>query len=104
MHIANRTLPALTALKTRKETRKGRRALLFIEKNGAARFAIIKGKSSNEAAYGILTEFWELVAEWNISVWADRMPSCANPADGPPRGDVGHGATAIVRQASSRRL
>ena len=79
-------LPIAIALRTWCEKIKGQRVLLFID-NDAARYAVIKGTSENSAANEILQDIWELAAEWDISIWAERLPSKANPADGPSRGD-----------------
>ena len=79
-------LPIAIALNNWKHELKGRRVLLFID-NDAARYSMIKGTSHNPAADEILQQNWELVMEWEISIWAERVPSKANPADGPSRDD-----------------
>ena len=60
--------------------------ILFFD-NDAARIAIIKGTTTSRPSAVIVQCFWEVVAANNILVWVDRVPSIANPSDGPSRGE-----------------
>ena len=62
-----------------------RRVLLFVDNDGA-RGTIIKGSSISRPSAAIVTAFWEAAVKVEAHIWVDRVPSAANPADGPSRG------------------
>ncbi len=47
--------------------------------------ALIKGQSKFSDVIKILRVFWDLVAEYHIELYLDRVSSDANPADGMSR-------------------
>ena len=79
-------LPALIAMQTWGNNLKNKKVILFVD-NDAARHALVKGRSTNAASDEILITFWEIVAEHEIQIWVERVPSKSNPADGPSRDD-----------------
>ena len=59
---------------------------MFID-NEAARAALVNGSSRNAQSARIVHETWKEAARSGSSPWFARVPSAANPADGPSRGD-----------------
>ena len=49
--------------------------------------ALVKGYSGREDLCNLVGLFWYMCAAKSIGVYLDRVPSDANPADGPSRGD-----------------
>jgi hypothetical protein len=78
--------PAAAAVKVWSDKLKGRRSLWFVD-NEAARIALVKGTTHNKASASIVNDFWEVAAVMEVYAWLDRVPSIANPADGPSRGE-----------------
>ena len=77
--------PAQLALEMWAEKVRGRRVVLFVD-NDAARGALIKGLTRTRPSARIVSKFWEAAARSEVYLWVDRVPSAANPADGPSRG------------------
>ena len=48
--------------------------------------ALIKGYSSREDVCELVGVFWELALQLNVQICIDRVPTDANPSDGPSRG------------------
>ena len=80
------TYPALLAIKIWRKELHGRRVILFVD-NDAAKEAIVKGVSGSVPSAEIVTALWEEAAANSMYLWVDRVPSAANVADGPSRGD-----------------
>ena len=64
--------------------------------------ALIKGYSSREDVCELVGVFWELALQLKVQVYIDRVPTDANPSDGPSRGklqvgeDLGWVSTQLV--------
>ena len=56
--------------------------------------ALIKGYSAREDVCELVGVFWDLAVDLRAQIYIDRVPTDANPADGPSRGrlfDPEHG-------------
>jgi hypothetical protein len=68
-----------------KERLRGRPVVHMID-NEAAKFALIKGTTSEPTSAWITQLYWSLEVELECSTWLERVPSVSNCADGPRRG------------------
>ena len=64
----------------------GRRVIFFID-NDAARYGLIRGSSPVAASRALIEAIWRELARCQAAAWFARVPSRANPADGPSRLD-----------------
>ena len=64
-----------------------RRIVLLVDSE-AAEGALVRGYSSLADMADATGLFWDLVRDAGASVWIDRVPTDANLADGPSRGDL----------------
>ena len=64
---------------------RGRTVLLLIDSE-PVQAALIKGFSSHEDHCDLVSVFWDICVEHDISVYICRVPTDANPSDGPSRG------------------
>ena len=83
----------IVALVTFADRLKGKDLLLFIDSE-AVEGALVKGYSSKEDLCTLVSVFWDLVFELQITVFIDRVATDANPADWPSRGDLMTGRSA----------
>jgi hypothetical protein len=67
----------------------GRQVLHFVD-NTSALFGLIKGYSSVSDSSRIVHAFWALATGLQCEVWFEYVPSEANIADSPSRGDTSH--------------
>ena len=77
--------PAVAAVQCWGKSAVGRRVILYVD-NDAALGALVKGTSGSKPSAALVSRFWETVAAHGLFLWADRVPSAANPADAPSRG------------------
>ena len=66
----------------------GRKLTLYIDAD-AVLAALVKGYSSREDICELIGVFWNLCAKYSVAVYLERVPTDANPADGPSRGWCG---------------
>ena len=83
----------IVALVTFADRLRGKDLLLFIDSE-AVEGALVKGYSSKEDLCLLVSVFWDLVFELQITVFIDRVATDANPADWPSRGDLKTGRSA----------
>ena len=83
----------IVALATFADRMHGIDLLLFIDSE-AVEGSLIKGYSSKEDLCKLISVFWDLVFEFQINVFIDRVATDANPADWPSRGDLKTGSSA----------
>jgi len=62
----------------------GKRVIGLIDSE-CALDALIKGNSKFEDVIGLIRVFWELIAEFQIEIYLDRVSTGANPSDGMSR-------------------
>ena len=62
----------------------GKRVIGLIDSE-CALDALIKGNSKFEDVIGLIRVFWELIAEFQIEIYLDRVSTDANPSDGMSR-------------------
>ena len=75
------------ALETWAETVRGRNVLLYVDNNSALS-ALVKGYTPKVDSAKIVSQFWLTAARVRCGIWAERVESKSNIADGPSRGDV----------------
>jgi hypothetical protein len=63
----------------------GKRIIILIDSE-CALDALIKGQSKFQDVVKLVKFFWDLVAEFQVDVYLDKVSTDANPADGPSRG------------------
>ena len=78
---------AVLAVFTFKACLRGKRVILFVDSE-AVEGALVKGYSCKEDICELTGIFWELVAEYEMVVYIDRVSTDANIADKPSRGDM----------------
>ncbi len=79
-------LPCVLAVTAWRQHLHQRRALIFVDNDGA-RGALVKGTSASGASAALIHAFWLEIGACAACVWIDRVASASNPADGPSRGD-----------------
>ena len=99
MEVVSRWLPRKTqiamielvatvvALETFRPMLQNKTLLLFVDAE-AVEGALVKGYSAREDLCELVGIFWNLVLELNCLVYVDRVPTDANPADYPSRGNL----------------
>ena len=92
------TLAAPVAIMTWRERLANRSSFVFVDNNGALA-ALVKGYSGQLDGSELIAFFWVLAARCRISLFLDRVPSPANIADGPSRGDY-----ALLERMGARRV
>ena len=83
----------ILALETFRDRLVGADVIILIDSE-AVEAALIKGYSSKEDLYDLISVFWDVVFELQIRVFIDRVATDANPADWPSRGDLTRGEKA----------
>ena len=78
--------PALLAKVQWRHRLQGRKVIHFVD-NEAAREALVKGRSPSGPSNLLLEEYWAMEAQVRSMTWFERVPSPANPSDGPSRLD-----------------
>lgn len=76
---------AVLAIEAMGERIRGMRTLLLVDAE-AVESALVKGYSSIEDVGDLVGLFWDLVLHLDLSCYIGRVPSDANPADAPSRG------------------
>ena len=56
--------------------------------NDSARYGLIRGLSDKPTSMTMLAQFWDQDSLATANPWFARVPSCANPADEPSRGEA----------------
>jgi hypothetical protein len=65
----------------------GKRLTMFIDSE-CALDALIKGQSKFSDVIKLVKVFWELVADFHVDVYLDKVSTDANPSDGVSRGKI----------------
>ena len=71
-----------------REMLRKRKLTLYVDAD-AVLAALVKGYSSREDICELVGAFWNLCARHSVAVYLERVPTDANPADGPSRGRCG---------------
>ena len=88
--------PILVARATWSALLAGRDNVSLID-NISAKDAIIRGASSHSASLEMAGDVWVADTSLRACAWYERVPSAANPADGPSRGSFHLGLPSAVR-------
>ena len=83
-------LPVLISFKIWREQLTGRGVIIFVDNEGA-KSSLVNGGSGAEVSNRIVAAIDDAITAYASSVWYDRVPSAANPADAPSRGKVPSG-------------
>jgi hypothetical protein len=81
------TLAAVTALTTFADLLRGRLLILMVDSE-AAEGALVKGYSGRADLCRLTGVFWAAAHLLETAIYIDRVPTDANPADGPSRGKL----------------
>ena len=60
----------------------GRKIIIFVD-NEAACAALTTGAAKNRCALLLVYTLWSVVAQFDLQIWIERVPSAQNPADLP---------------------
>ena len=61
------------------------RSVFIYTDNEAAKFAVVSGRTANDAAAEILEKIWDSMVDNRVYPWVERVPTESNPADDPSR-------------------
>ena len=83
--VVTETAAVLVALQVLANHLRGRDVLLFVDSE-SVEAAIVKGASSADDLSGLIDAIWRTAVKDEVHVYVDRVPTDANPSDGPSRG------------------